>query len=130
MILGTGIDVATIIRVERFLEAHRAELPRIFTARERAVCDRAPAGRRAARYAGAFAGKEAVMKALGTGWRSDVTWCDIDTPPDDGCGEAVLLAGALHAARRQGISRVLVSVSLTREAAVATAVAEGDGCHG
>jgi holo-[acyl-carrier protein] synthase len=126
VIVGTGVDVATIDRVARLLSDHASDLQRIFTSRERAFCNRAPTRRRAARYAAAFAGKEAVMKALGTGWRSDVGWCDIDTQSDDERGGIGLFGGALRAARDKGVCRVLVSVSITREAAVATALAESE----
>ena len=127
MILGIGVDVAPIVRVARLVEQHASELQRIFTPGERAFCDRAPGRVRDVRYAAAFAGKEAAMKALGTGWRGDVTWCDIDTASRDERGAIALLGGALRAARDQGVSRVLISVSTTRMAAVAAAIAERDG---
>ena len=127
MILGIGVDVAPIVRVARLVEQHASELQRIFTPGERAFCDRAPARVRDVRYAAAFAGKEAAMKALGTGWRGDVTWCDIDTASRDERGAVALLGGALRAARDQGVSRVLISVSTSRMAAVAAAIAERDG---
>ena len=127
MILGIGVDVAPIVRVARLVEQHASELQRIFTPGERTFCDSAPGRARDARYATAFAGKEAAMKALGTGWRGDVTWCDIDTASRDDRGAVTLLGGALRAARDQGVSRVLISVSTTRMAAVAAAIAERDG---
>jgi len=127
VILGIGVDVAPIVRVARLVEQHASELQRIFTPGERAFCDRAPRRVRDVRYAAAFAGKEAAMKALGTGWRGDVTWCDIDTASRDERGGIELFGGALRAARDQGISRVLISVSTSRKAAVAAAIAERDG---
>ena len=99
-------------------------LARIFTPGERRFCDAVRGRRRAARYAAAFATKEAVMKALGTGWRADVEWSDIDTQAIDARGGIVLCGGIRSAAERIGVTRVLVSASATRESAVASAVAE------
>ena len=79
MIAGAGVDVATIARVGRLVRDHEADLERIFTARERRHCEAARPAARDGRYAAAFAAKEAVFKALGTGWRSDLEWSDVDT---------------------------------------------------
>jgi holo-[acyl-carrier protein] synthase len=126
MTLGIGTDVVEIARVTRLVTDHRLELPRIFTARERAHCEDGGARLRDRRYAAMFAGKEAVMKALGTGWQSGMEWCDIDIRSRDDRGGIVLSGGALRIAADRGISRVLVAVSATRVAGVATAVAEGE----
>jgi holo-[acyl-carrier protein] synthase len=127
VILGSGFDVVDIARVERLVRDHEGRLDRIFTGEERACCAAAPRGRRTARYASAFAGKEAVMKALGTGWRSDVQWSEIDTGAETGSGIVRLTGGALRTAERLGISRVFVSMASAGQTALATAFAEGDG---
>jgi holo-[acyl-carrier protein] synthase len=121
-----GVDVAPLARVARLVDEHASGMARVFTPQERAFCDRARGRSRHARYAAAFAGKEAVMKALGTGWRSDVEWCDIDTCSIDSRGVIVLSGGAGRVAAGQRISRVLVSLAATHTAGVATAVAEGE----
>jgi holo-[acyl-carrier protein] synthase len=124
MIAGAGVDVAPISRVARLVRDHEADLNRIFTTRERQHCE--AAGRRAARsgrYAAAFASKEAVFKALGTGWRSDLEWSDVDTRTTDPSGAIALTGGVSREAARQGIVKVFVSASITRLCAVATAVA-------
>lgn len=115
-----------IARVERLVRDHATRLDRIFTREEQAYCAAAPRERRGRRYAAAFAGKEAVMKALGTGWRSDVQWTDIDTHLHAGGGVATLSGGALAAAERLGISRILVSTAAAGGNAVAAAFADGD----
>jgi holo-[acyl-carrier protein] synthase len=79
MIRGAGVDVAPIARVARLVRDHETDLDRIFTERERRHCDDARPAARDGRYAAAFAAKEAVFKALGTGWRSDLEWSDVDT---------------------------------------------------
>ena len=123
MIAGAGVDVAPIARVARLVRDHAADLDRIFTAGERRHCDRAPAPARAGRYAAAFAAKEAVFKALGTGWRSDLEWSDVDTSGIDVNGGVALTGGVRREAVRQGVARVLVSAAITSASAVATAVA-------
>jgi holo-[acyl-carrier protein] synthase len=127
VIMGAGVDVTPIARVARLVEDHWAGLGRIFTPGERAFCDAARGRRRDARYAAAFAAKEAVMKALGTGWRADVEWSDIDTRTIEPDGGIALSGGIRAAADGLGVRRVLVSTSATSESAVAAAVAEGSG---
>jgi holo-[acyl-carrier protein] synthase len=123
MIVGAGVDVAPIARVARLVRDHEADLDRIFTARERQHCDAARPAARDARYAAAFAAKEAVFKALGTGWRSDLEWSDVDTRTADAGGAVALTGGASREAARQGIVKVFVSASITRVCGVATAIA-------
>jgi len=126
MLVGMGVDVASIARVARLITDHAAALDRLFTPAQRGFCDTTDRRRREARYAAAFAAKEAVLKALGTGWRADIEWSDIDTQAVERHGGVVLSGGAGVAAERLGVVRVLVCASITRESAVAAAVAEGD----
>ena len=120
---GTGVDVAPIARVSRLVRDHGTRLGRIFTDAERAFCDRGPARRRDARYAAAFAAKEAVMKALGMGWY-DVEWFEIDTRPAARDGAVALAGGVRRTAEARGVARVRVSTAMTRSVAMATAIAE------
>src|SRR5262249_42100474 len=123
MIAGAGVDVAPIARVARLVRDHEADLDRIFTAREREHCDAARPAARDGRYAAAFAAKEAVFKALGTGWRSDLEWSDVDTRTVDAGGAIALSGGVGREAARQGVVRVFVRASITRVCGVAPAVA-------
>jgi holo-[acyl-carrier protein] synthase len=76
MILGIGSDLIDVRRIERTLERHGERfLSRIFTATERATAERR--ARRSETYAKRFAAKEACAKALGTGLRAGVFWCDM-----------------------------------------------------
>ncbi len=78
MIVGTGIDVIEIDRVERALRRSGERFERrVFASSEIGDC-------RSRRHSGPhfavrFAVKEAVMKALGTGWAGGVRWVDIET---------------------------------------------------
>jgi len=76
MILGIGNDIIDIRRVEKSIERWGERfLGRVFTEVERAKSDRR--AQRAASYAKRFAAKEACSKALGTGLRAGVFWCDM-----------------------------------------------------
>src|SRR3979490_3440095 len=77
MILGVGSDLIDIRRIEQAIERFGDRfLDRIFTDTERRRCDRR-GPTRGASYARLFAAKEAVAKALGTGFRKGVFWRDL-----------------------------------------------------
>jgi holo-[acyl-carrier protein] synthase len=123
VIVGSGIDVIEIARIERVLaRAGERFLRRVFTPQEIATCEarRRPAPHLAVR----FAAKEAVMKAIGTGWAEGVRWVDIETLPGaDRSSERLRLRlrgrAAEHAARRGGLrSHLAVSRSRTHAMAV------------
>lgn len=76
MIIGLGNDLIDIRRIEKTIERYGDRfLSRIYTDIERARSDRR--NQRAASYAKRFAAKEACAKALGTGIRNGVFWCDM-----------------------------------------------------
>lgn len=121
-IAGTGIDM---VDVDRFALAVRRRgnrlWQRLFTLDERRL---APGRRgRDQFYAGRFAAKEAVLKALGTGLGA-ARWHDVEIRRGES-GEPVVMLHRVVAerARRAGITRVMVSISHTRSHAVASAVA-------
>ena len=101
MIAGLGIDLVEVDRVERAMARWGpAFLARLMDAEE---IDLLPEGRRAAAVADAVAVKEAVSKAIGTGWSGGVRWRDVVI--SHGAHPAARLSGAaLAAARRLGSS--------------------------
>lgn len=120
-IVGLGLDLCQIARIEAVL-AVRGErfVARIFTAGERAYCERKK--EKAASYAGRFAVKEAVMKLLGTGWTRGVRWVDIEVVRKPGAAPEVVLHGATaRIAEKKGIARI--HVTITHDAGIAAAVA-------
>ncbi len=120
-IVSLGLDLVEIARFERALE-RRGErlLERLFTPGERAYCEQRPA-RRAVHYAGRFAVKEAVMKALGTGWARGVRWRDIEVARAPGRAPELLLHGKTRAhAERREIERF--HLTITHDAGIAAAV--------
>lgn len=123
MVRGIGIDIVEVVRVERAVARWgEAFLKRVFTEEERAHAARTPGA--AQRLAGRFAAKEAVMKALGLGWRR-MGWREIEIRSDPLGKPVVVLSGqAAEAARRLGITMWAVSISHTRQLAVAQVLAQ------
>ena len=76
-----GIDIIEIERIEASIEKHGQHfLDRIFTKKEQADCLDTP--NHAMRFAGRFAAKEAIAKALGTGFGKELSWLDIEIEND------------------------------------------------
>jgi holo-[acyl-carrier protein] synthase len=119
-ILGLGVDICEIARMERALARHPTLRERVFTAEERAYCD--SRARPAESYAGRFAAREAVIKALG-GYRGR-GWQEISVTRSPSGAPAIRLEGNAKArADLLGISEVLVSFAHERSSAVAFAIA-------
>ncbi len=120
-ILGLGVDLADIERVGRVLAKYPRFAERCFTEHEREYAYRFARPER--RLAARFAGKEAVMKSMGTGWRR-IRWTDIEIT--GGGKPTVRMSG--NAARRAemlGITEVLVTITHTEVSALVMAVAVG-----
>jgi len=119
-ILGLGVDICEIERMERALARHPTMRERVFTLEERTYCD--SKARPAESYAGRFAAREAVIKALG-GYRGR-GWQDISVTRSPSGAPAIRLEGnAKDRADALGISHVLISFTHERASAVAFAVA-------
>jgi holo-[acyl-carrier protein] synthase len=119
MIEALGIDLIEIKRVKKVKEKWgRRFLERVYTPKELGYCLRKkyPEGS----LAGRFAAKEAVMKALGTGLSSGVSWKDIEIINDGKGKPEVLLYGKTK--KLLGKRKVLISISHTKEDAVAQAM--------
>lgn len=124
-VLGHGVDIVEIARIERTLNDHSERfLERCFTEAERAYAQQSK--RRTEHLAARFAAKEAVMKALGTGWAEGVGWTDIEVGKEAGGKPVVVLHGdALELARRKGVREWHLSLSHTETAAIASVIASG-----
>jgi holo-[acyl-carrier protein] synthase len=122
-IAGMGVDICEIARMERALARHPTMRERVFTPEEIAYCD--GKARPAESYAGRFAAREAVIKALG-GYRGR-KWHDISVTRAATGAPAIVLAGnAKRRADALGLSRVLITFTHERTNAVAFAVAVTD----
>ena len=119
-ILGLGVDLCEIARMERALERHPTMRARVFTPEEVAYCD--SKARPAESYAGRFAAREAVIKALG-GYRGK-RWQDISVTRAPSGAPAIRLEGSAKArADALGISKVLITFTHEKTNAVAFALA-------
>lgn len=123
-VVAHGVDLVEVARIARLLREHGERfLERVFTPAERAYCD---AGRRRdEHYAGRFAAKEAVLKALGTGWRSGIAWTDVEVVLLPSGAPTLRLHGkAAQVAESQRIAAWLVSLSHTADHAVASVIGQ------
>lgn len=124
-IIGTGIDIVEISRIARVMDRTERFVSRVFTSSEIDYFN--SRGNGPSHVAGAFAAKEAVLKALGTGLRG-MEWKDIEIARDgNGRPDVNLYNGARTLAVGLGICKIHISISHERDYAVAQAVAEGDG---
>lgn len=122
---GIGVDMLEIARMERTMRRRPSFLRRVFTEEERAYCD--ACARPAEHYAARFAAREAVVKALGTGFSNGVGFSDVSVTMDaQGRPHALLSGRAAQIAREGGVREVALSLSYTRDVAVANAVAVTD----
>lgn len=129
MIIGIGVDLVKISRIEKAGNGHRGFLERVFTQKERDYCDRQKFP--AQHYAARFASKEAILKAFGTGLSSGMKWTDIEVLHGEGGGPIVNLTGiAKDHADLKGVRQVLLSYSHDEGYAVAHAVLIGGARYG
>jgi holo-[acyl-carrier protein] synthase len=128
-IVGHGIDLVDVAEIRRWIEDPRDPLiPRCFTQEE---LDEIGNGTdRIERLAGRFAAKEAVLKALGTGFGVGVAFSDVVIHRVAGLPPQVrLVGGAAKAAVERGINGWQLSISHTSTLAMASAIATFDAAH-
>ena len=123
-VVGTGIDIIEVARIGRAAERHGTRfLRRLFTAAETDYC--CSQGAPSQHLAGRFAAKEAVLKALGTGWAGGIRWRDIEvTNGPSGAPNVRLHGSAARRAEELGIDEIFISIAHTAQHAVAHAVAQ------
>jgi holo-[acyl-carrier protein] synthase len=124
MIVGTGIDIAEVPRIQEAIERYGQRfLERIFTEGEMRYCD--SKANRMERYAARFAAKEAAMKALGTGWNHGVRWRDCEVVRAPGGRPTMSFHGkAGEFAEKLGVKNAALSISHTAEQAIAQVILE------
>jgi holo-[acyl-carrier protein] synthase len=123
MIVGIGTDIISVARIERVIERNSEFVHKVFSASEIAYCDARAA--KAQSYAARFAAKEAVMKALGTGWAEGVNWLDIQVVMNEAGKPSLNLSGkALALSESMQVDRLHLSLSHEKEQAVAFVILE------
>ena len=130
MIIGIGTDLVVVSRIERLYELHGDRfLLRIFTERERAECLRRKRAGEA--LALRWAAKEAVMKALGTGYRKGVVFHDIEVfHHPTGRPDLRFSGPTAERARAMGVTSAFVTLTHDGDMALAVVVLEGESSFG
>jgi holo-[acyl-carrier protein] synthase len=125
MVIGIGTDLTEIGRVERSIERFGERfLERVFTLEERAYCRRKKSA--AESFAARFAAKEAAAKALGTGISRGVSWQEFEVRRQPRERPTLHLMGrAAELAADLGVERISLSLTHSRELAMAVVVMEG-----
>ncbi len=122
MICGIGIDLVRIDRIRAIAERWQARfLDRLYTEAERRYCMKKAAPY--ASFAGRFAAKEAMLKALGTGWSEGISWHDIQVLNDRRGRPRATVSGRVRALmRRAGVTDIHLSLSHDTDYAIAEVV--------
>lgn len=125
-IVSHGVDLVDIARVAKMLDEHGERFQqRVFTETELAYCE-AVTHRRAERYAARMAAKEAVFKAIGTGWRDGIAWTDVEVRRQPSGQPTLHVTGrCAELAGERGITDWLVSLSHAADYAMASVI----GCR-
>ena len=123
MIIGIGIDIIELRRIERALSLRFIE--RVFTPREIAYCEIA---RRIEKYAARFAAKEAARKAIGAATPvTALSWQDVEVLSSaEGAPELVFHGRAAELIKKLQVTRAHVSMSHSTDNAIAQVILETD----
>jgi holo-[acyl-carrier protein] synthase len=124
MIVGSGIDLAEIGRIQRSMDRHGSRfLDRVYTAAEQAYC--LSKRNSAESFAARFAAKEAGAKALGTGISYGVSWLEIEVVRESSGRPTLQFHGrAAQIAAGLGAARAALSITHTGALAMASVVLE------
>ena len=116
----TGVDIIEIARIEKAIKRWGERFfHRVYTEPELRLCRQRPSS-----LAGRFAGKEAVMKALGTGARG-ISWREIEILAEPSGKPLVHLSGkAQRKANDLGLGKLAISLSDSKEHAIAFVIGE------
>jgi holo-[acyl-carrier protein] synthase len=124
-VVGIGTDIVECLRIAQMIERHgELFIGRVYTQHEIEYCSSRKAATQ--HYAGRWAAKEAVLKAMGTGWSRGISWRDIEIRNDKGGKPIIALGGgARDVCEELGIAHLLISISHCRSHATAYALALG-----
>ena len=122
-VYGIGTDIVECSRVANMIDKHNELfIDRVYTPVEIDYCSQRKSA--VQHYAGRWAAKEAILKALGTGWAKGISWTDIEVHNEMGGQPRVRLAGgAKDICESKGITQILISISHCESYAIAFATA-------
>lgn len=124
MILGIGVDIIEINRIQKAVERNSNFIEKVFTKKEQEYFKKV--NLRYESIAGKFAAKEAVVKALGTGFRN-MKINDIEIINDElGKPLVELKGGALNVIKDYKNIKIHLSISHNRDNAIAYSIVEGE----
>lgn len=125
-IIGIGTDITECLRIARMIERHgELFIDRVYTPDEIKYCQSRKQATQ--HYTGRWAAKEAILKAIGTGWRRGISWRDMEVRNDlSGKPVVAVRGGVKEVIERLGISEIHVTISHCRSHATATAIAVGE----
>ncbi len=124
-VLGIGTDIVECVRIRKMIEKHEESfIRRVYTAHEIDYCSANKASTE--HYAGRWAAKEAVLKALGTGLTRGISWVDIEVFNEAGGKPVIRFGGeARRVCEEMQIVEMQISISHCRTHATAFAIAIG-----
>jgi len=122
MVLGSGVDIIEVDRVKHAIKKWGDSfLSKVFTDKEVAYSKKKRFAYQ--HLAARFATKEAVLKAFGGGWLRNLPWKDVEIVNDkNGKPEINLYGEARRVYNKKNIKKIVVSMSHTKEYAVANAI--------
>ena len=122
-VLGIGTDIVECLRIARMIDRHgELFITRVYTPWEIRFCQSRKQATQ--HFAGRWAAKEAILKAIGTGWRRGISWRDIEIRNEPSGKPVVGLRGGVRDAITElGVREILVSISHCRSHATAYAMA-------
>jgi len=125
-IIGIGTDIIECLRIAQMIDRHgELFIQRVYTEHEIEYCVQRKAATQ--HYAGRWAAKEAVLKALGTGWAKGIGWRDIEVHNKSGGQPIIRLGGgAREICAEMGVGEIHISISHCRSHATAYALAVGE----
>lgn len=124
-IIGIGTDITECLRIARMIERHgELFITRVYTPDEIRYCQSRKQATQ--HFTGRWSAKEAILKAIGTGWRRGISWLDMEIR-NEASGQPIVAVrgGVKDVVEQLGISQILVSISHCRSHATATAIAVG-----
>jgi len=123
MVFGIGTDIFEVSRIQAAMETDSGFCKDIFTEGEISYCEKMK--NKQQHYAVRFSAKEAFLKAIGTGWRFGIRFCDIDVYHDQFGKPHIRLYGkAEELAKKENISKIHLSLSHDKAMAAAFVILE------